>query len=114
MPKLNQIIALTAGKKSQSHKTITDAYQNLQRSRILEGSSRTCKPEDDEGEQSPAEKELVQLRVKDAVRGIVGALTELFDIVATQDHANCLAKANVVVDGAAVLKDMPVTTLLFL
>jgi hypothetical protein len=114
VPKLNQIIAITAGKKSQSHKTITDAYQNLQKSSSLEGISRTYKPKDDEGEQFPSEKKLVQLRVKDAIRNIAGALTELFDIVATQDNANCQAKANIVVDGATVLKEVPVTTLLFL
>jgi hypothetical protein len=114
MPKLNQIIALTAGKKSQAHKAITDAYQNLQKTATLEGISRTYKPRDDEGEQFPPEKKLVQLRVYDAVRGIVGGLTELFDVVATQDRANCLAKANVVVDGGTILKDVPVTTLLFL
>lgn len=32
MPKLNQIIAVSAGKKYQSQKTITEAYQNLQMS----------------------------------------------------------------------------------
>jgi hypothetical protein len=114
MPKLNQIIALTAGKKSQAHKAITDAYQGLQKNSLLEGLSRTYKPRDDEGEQLPPEKKQVQLKVRDAIRGVVGSLTELFDVVATQDQANCVARANVVVDGATILKDVPVTTLLFL
>src|SRR5262245_28015221 len=114
MPKLNQIIAITAGKKSQASKTITEAYQNLQKAGQLEGISRAYKPKDDEGEQLPPEKKLVQLKVRDAIRSVTGALTELFDIVATQDQANCQAKANVVVDTVPVLKDVPVTTLLFL
>jgi hypothetical protein len=114
MPKLNQIIALSAGKKALAHKAITDAYQTLQKPAMLDGISRTYKPKDDEGEQLPAEKKLVQLKVKDSIRSIVGALIEMFDIVATQDFANCQAKANVVVDGQAVLKDVPVTHLLFL
>jgi hypothetical protein len=45
---------------------------------------------------------------------VAATLTELFDVVATQDAANCLAKANVVVDGTPLLKNVPVTTLLFL
>jgi len=114
MPKLNQIIAIAAGKKSQAHKTITEAYQNLQKTSLLEGISRTYKPRDDEGEHLPPEKKLVQAKVKEVIRGVLGALTELFDIVATQDQANCLAKANVQVDGVVVLKGVPVTTLLFL
>jgi hypothetical protein len=114
VPRLNQIIAVTAGKKTQAHKALTDAYQALQKPALLEGISRTYKPRDDEGEPLPPEKKLVQLRVKDAVRGVSAALTELFDVVATQDHANCQAKANVVVDGVPLLKGVPVTTLLFL
>lgn len=114
MPKLNQIIALTAGKKSQAHKTITDVYQNLQKTGQLDGISRTYKPKDDEGEQFPPEKKLVQVKVRDSIRSVTAALTELFDIVATQDAANCVAKANVVVDGTTIVKDVPVTTLLFL
>lgn len=114
MPKLNQIIAISAGKKSQAHKTVTEIYQTLQKPALLEGISRTYKPKDDEGEQLPAEKKLVQLRVADAIQDFAASLTELFDVVATQDYANCQAKADVVVDGATVLKGVPVTTLLFL
>ena len=73
MPKLNQIIAIAAGKKAQRHKTITDAYQNLQKMSQLEGISRTYKPRDDEGEQLPPEKKQVQLKVKEAVRGVTAA-----------------------------------------
>ena len=114
MPKLNQIIAITTGKKSQAHKSITDAYQGLQKTSLLEGISRTYKPKDDEGEPLPPEKKLVQLRVRDAIQNVTLALNELFDIVATQDYANCLAKADVIVDGVAIVKAVPVTTLLFI
>jgi len=114
MPKLNQIIAVANGKKTQAQKAITEAYQNLQKPALLDGISRTYKPKDDEGEQLPAEKKQVQLRVKDATRTVTAALTELFDIVATQDDANCRAKANVVVDGRTIVSDVPVTTLLFI
>jgi hypothetical protein len=114
MSKLNQIIAVAAGKKTQTQKAITEAYQNLQKSAQLEGISRTYKPKDDEGEQFPAEKKLVQLKVSEAVRAVTAALTELFDVVATQDAANCSAKADVVVDGTAIVRGVPVTTLLFL
>lgn len=41
-------------------------------------------------------------------------LTEMFDVTATQDWANCQAKANVVVNGTTVLSQVPVIHLLFL
>ena len=50
MPKLNQIIAISAGKKSSAQKAITEAHHSLQKSAQLEGISRTYKPKDDEGE----------------------------------------------------------------
>jgi hypothetical protein len=114
MAKLNQIIALMPGKKALAHKTITDAYQVLQKSGMLEGISRVYKPRDDEGEQYPPEKKLVQLKAWDSIHQVGASLTELFDIVATQDYANCQARANVVVGGTTLLKDVPVTHLLFL
>jgi len=42
------------------------------------------------------------------------SLGEMFDVIATQEWANCEAKADVVVDGEVVLKEVPVTYLLFL
>ena len=114
MPKLNQVIAITQGKKAQAHKALTEAYQTLQKNALLEGVSRTYRPRDEEGEQLPPEKKLVQAKVHQTIGGVVGALTELFDIVATQDYANCQAKADIVVDGATLARGVPVTHLLFL
>ena len=114
MPKLNQIIAITQGKKAQAHKALTEAYQTLQKNALLEGVSRTYRPRDEEGEQLPPEKKLVQAKVHQSIGAVVGALTELFDIVATQDYANCQARADVVVDGVTLARGVPVTHLLFL
>jgi hypothetical protein len=41
-------------------------------------------------------------------------LTRLFDVTATKDWANCVARADVVVDGRPLLSDVPVSYLLFL
>jgi hypothetical protein len=114
MAKLNQIIAITNGKKATAHKVITEVYQELQKPALLEGIQRTYKPKDDDGEQLPGEKKLVQVKVKKRIQSVQQALTDLFDVVATQDHANCQAKANIVVDGRTLLSNISVTTLLFL
>lgn len=114
MTKLNQIIALTAGKKSQAHKTISEVHQQLQKSMLLDGITRTYRPRDEDGEQLPAEKKQVQLKVGEAIRRVVGDLSAMFDVIATQDFANCQAKADIVVDGEPLLTQVPVTHLLFL
>lgn len=112
--KLNQIIAVTAGKKSQSQKALTEIHHQLQKANFLEGIARTYKSKDEEGERFPAEHKHVQLKVKDAVDKISEHLIELFDAVATQDWGNCIAKADVKVDSVVVVQQAPVTYLLFL
>lgn len=115
MAKLNQIIALTAGKKSRAQKEITEAHKSLQKADLLMGISRSYKPLDEEnGEKLPPERKHVQLRVKDAINTVRKELADMMDVVATQDWANTVAKADVTVDGVTVLKGVPVTHLLFL
>ncbi len=114
MTKLNQIIAIQASKKSQAKEAITNVYQALQKPDLLAGISRNYKPKDELGEVLPPESKQVQLKVREAVTQIVKALTEMFDTVATQDWANCQAKADVVVAGQTLLSGVPVTHLLFL
>lgn len=112
--KLNQIIAITAGKKSRTQKVITEVHHQLQKTALLDGISRSYKPKDEDGERFPSEIKHVQLKVSDAINKVENELIELFDVVATQDWANCQAKANIVVNNKIVAEKIPVTYLLFL
>ena len=114
MSKLNQIIALEKGVKSRAYANLTEAHQQLQKTALLAGISRTYKPRDDEGERYPPESTRVQVRAEEVIRRTAGILGELFDVVATKDWANCSARADVVVEGKTLLEKVPVTYLLFL
>jgi hypothetical protein len=114
MPKLNQIIAIQAGKKSQAKETLTEAYHLLKKPELLNGLVRTYQPRDEGGEMLPDERKAVQVKVNDLISKVTADLTEMFDVVATQDWANCQAKADIVVDGRKLLAGVPVTHLLFL
>jgi len=114
MPKLSQIIAIHKGIKSRVFEELTKAHQNLQKTAILAGISRTYTPREDGGDTLPPESTRVQLKAHDVIRHIAAQLTELFDTTATLDSANCQAKANVVVDGVTLATDVPATYLLFL
>lgn len=113
-PKLNQIIAVVPGKKAHAHKTITEAYQLLQKSSLLEGLNRVYRPRHEDGEPQPPEQKLAQSTVPAEVRKVRDALTEMFDVIFTQDSANATAKADVKVDEQVILSGVPVTHLLFL
>lgn len=114
MPKLNQIIAIQSSKKSNAKDAITEVYQQVQKPDLLSGISRNYRPKDEAGETLPSESKMVQLKVSDAIEKATRALNEMFDVVATQDFANCQARADVVVDGKVIAKGVPVTHLLFL
>jgi hypothetical protein len=114
MAKLNQILAIQAGKKSQAKETLTQAYHLIKKPDQLAGIVRTYQPRDEGGEPQPDERKLVQVKVNDLINQVTADLTAMFDVVATQDWANCQARADVTVDGRKVLQQVPVTHLLFL
>jgi len=113
--KLNQIIAVVSGRKTSTEKVTTEVYHKLQKKDLLEGISRTYRPlNEDDKELYPAEYKNVQYTVDEAISDFTGPLTELMNLVRTQDNGNCLAKADIEVDGRVLMKDVPVTHLLFL
>jgi hypothetical protein len=112
--RLNQIIAVEKGVKSRSHQELTEAHHQLQKPTQLAGISRVYRPKDEEGEPLPPESTRVQARAEDVIRRTADILAELFDVTATKDWTNCKARADVAVDGKVLLKQAPVTYLLFL
>lgn len=114
MTKLNQIIAIEKGVKTDAANALTRAYHDLQKGQLLSGIARSYQPRDDEGEQLPPESTRVQLRTDQVVADVRKALTRLFDVVATKDHANTSAMADIVVDGVTIADGVPATYLLFL
>lgn len=114
MAKLNQIIAVEKGVKSKSFQELTEAHHAVQKPALLSGISRVYQPKDEEGEQLPPESTKVQVKAEEVLRDTAATLTRLFDVTATKDWANCHAKADVTVDGQVLLRDVPVSYLLFL
>ena len=112
--KLNQVIAIEKGTKSHALQELTEAYQMLQKPALLAGISRIYRPKDEEGEQFPAEATHVQAKTEEIIYKTTNELTKLFDVVATKDWANCKAKADIIVNGTALLTGVPATYLLFL
>ncbi|WP_283134705.1 hypothetical protein [Rhizohabitans arisaemae] len=114
MTKLNQILAVEKGVKSDVQRKATEAQHTVQKAPLLSGISRTYQPIDDEGERLPSESTRVQVQVESVLKDVAAGLTRLFDVTATKDWANCEARADVTVDGTVLLSGVPVTYLLFL
>jgi hypothetical protein len=114
MTRLSQIIAVEKGVKSDASRRITDLHRDVQKPQLLSGLSRTYQPRADGGDMLPPESTKVQATATDVLSEVAAALTRLFDVTLTKDHANTVARADVTVDGQTVLRDVPVTYLLFL
>jgi len=113
--KLNQIIAIEKGIKARAASEITDLYKAAQKPDLFSGFAKDYYPVDAEGEALPAERKRVQHTVADMLRTTERVMGELFSIVARKDYTNCVAKADVKLpDGTVVVKDAPVSFLLFL
>lgn len=114
MPKLNQVIAIEKGVKSRVYGRITELHKQAQRADPYNGFAKNFRKKDEEGEDYPPERKKVQLIARDLLRDVAKLQTELFDVTATKDWANCAARADVVVDGRVLIEAAPVTYLLFL
>ena len=114
MAKLNQILAIEKGVKTRVYAEVTELHKATQKPTLMNGFHKSYHTKDEDGESYPAESQKVQHASGDVIARVSEILTELFDITATKDWANCLTKADVVVDGKALLSDVPATYLLFL
>lgn len=111
---LHEILAVESGAKSTAQSVLTKAHHDAARSAQLTGLSRKYEPLAEDGQVLPAESTQVQIKVPELIARVQAALTKMFDVVATKDATNATARGDVIVDGATLLADVPVTTLLFL
>jgi hypothetical protein len=119
MAKLNQLNAVEKGTKTRVYEAVTEAHKTLQKEALFNGIARTYRPKDDDptkptGEVLPPEEQKVTARAAQVIKETAAKWTELLDVSASRDWANCEAKADVVVDGQTLVKGAPVTYLLFL
>lgn len=112
--KLNQIIAVEKGVKSQTTSVISELHKVNQKDALFNGMHKAYQPKDDEGETLPPESKRVQYQADEVVRVLERSMSDLMSITARKDWTNCTATADVVVDGNVLLKDVPITYLLFL
>lgn len=112
--KLNQIIAVEKGVKARAFAELSELNKVIQKPALFNGFAKAYQPKDAEGETLPPENQRVQFVATEVLRSVERGLGELFDITARKDWTNCVAKADVLVDGNVVLTGAPVSFLLFL
>lgn len=112
--KLNQVIAIEKDVKNHAHKINSDVYKMFQKPDLFNGLYKTYQKKDEESEDLPTDRKHVQFKAHDLLESSKKAYVDLLNVTFQKDEANTKAKANLVVDGALICADVPVTTLLAL
>lgn len=112
--KLNQVIAIEKSVKSKAYAEVTELHKTCQKPDLFNGFTKTYERINDDSESLPPETKKVQFEVSGVITQVAVALTDLFDVTAQKDYANCTARATVTVGTEEIVKDAPVTFLLFL
>ncbi len=111
---LNQVIALRKGVISRTHAEVSRIHKEVQKPALLAGMTRTYRKIDDDDPDLPGDTQRVQLLAERALDEARAALVNLFDVTAQIDYTNQVAVADVVVGETVILRDAPVSFLLFL
>jgi len=115
MTALHQLLAIEKGEKTRANRASSDLHQASKKPDRYQGRISTYRPFDEEnGEKQPDKHQLVQLRGEEVLTGFRNAMTRIFDITATRDVANQETKATVEVDGKVIMKDVPVSYLIYM
>lgn len=112
--RLSQVLAVEKGVKSAYTRVISDLNKLFQRPSAFSGFHNTYQPINEDGDMLPPEGTHVQEKVPTVLSNLRRHAVDFLDVTATKDHANCHARADVVVDGETFFKDVPPTYLLFL
>jgi len=109
-----EIIVIERGVKSAAMRKITNIYHGAQQSGRFVGMTKQYTPKDDDGEIVPTETRRVQTTVQKEIEAVFAVMSEWLDVAATRDVGNCVARADLVLNGTVLLKQVPVHFLLFL
>lgn len=112
--RLSQHLALRDGVKSRTNKEFTELQKIVKAEDLFKGLDKTYQKKNEDGEDAPPQTLKVRARVQDLLMSLSNLVADQLDVEATVDEANCEAAADVVVNGATLLQQVPVTTLLTL
>ena len=112
MNKIHHAVTVHKGRKSAIDKENVEANSQNRKPDLFAGHTRKYTPLNADGEVKPDENKPIQRNALDVLDVFQKNMTEILDRDSQIEYANSFARADVVVDGVAVLEDVPVTYLL--
>lgn len=114
MAKLNQVIAIEKGVKSDNYSALSRINKAAQKADLFNGFAKTYIKINEESEDLPPDTKRVQLTAQTVIKEAVDVLAELWTVEARREWSNTVAYADIIVDGNPLVHSVPVTYLLFL
>jgi hypothetical protein len=112
--KLNQVIAIEKDVKARAGSVLTELYHTAKKPEFFNGFTRVHAKKNDDDEDVPSERKLVQFAMPKVLAAIQLAMSGMIDVTAQKDAANMKASAPVIIDGREITPPLPVTTLIML
>lgn len=114
MTTLHQTTAILKSVKSRLYAEVTALFKEAQKPDPYNGQVKAYRKKDDASEEFNEPGKKVTMYAEDVLKKLAKLEGEVLDLVAEQETANTLARADVVVNGQTLIKDAPVTLLLAL
>jgi len=111
--RLHQLLAVVKGEKPRLYAALTELYKKAQKDTLYSGFTKKFYPKH-EDDSLPDEGKKVQLTVSEVLGEEARTTTKLLNLLAQVEWTDCVAKADVVVNGVTILKDVPAAFLLSL
>jgi len=115
---LGQVIHVERATRQQDNKVGAELLKYLPKEEHFKGLRETYRHFDMEAPEAernvPDAYQPVQLRVEDVLDEIAKYSSAALDITATKDRTNCDARADIIIDGNIIVRDVPISHLLFL
>lgn len=112
--KMNQVLAVEKGIKQRVYERVTELHKVSMKAELLNGFTKTYERVNEDSQEQAPQAQRVQFDIGSIFAEVRAQMTEHFDVTATKDWGNVLAKADVVVEGKTLLTGVPATHLLFL
>lgn len=110
----HQLVALLEGRKTSTEAALFDIQRRLAKPELFQGHNKRYAPLTEDGEKKPTDEKLVQERALDLLTQAKSKFTHLMDLQGEVDATNCLAKADIVIDGTIIIPNCPVTYMMIL
>lgn len=110
--KLNQIVALVQGAKTDANKRTAPLFQMLNQTQLFAGLTQRYRSAEEGGTQLPDDNQRVQHTVPEVLDKFRAPNQRMLDLIMTNESANMDAMGDIVVDGNVIVETVPVTFLM--